>query len=415
MRASGLVLVVSVSVMLKQAWTFTQVLSPVRACRNLPSTPHALLSHSLEASSPTANYEKEACAVAASVGYSHFEGLLTSGGDDRSIINAETGKNKYHIRPVPVGGTDIFRGSCTGNPPTARGYQAAQKLYEEKLANKVGKELDDALRQVFKDQRERIARLLKLPAGADVVLCPSGSDAEYIPIAIAKTLRPGAKVANAITQVKEIGAGSVPAGMGKFFSPYAPLVGLVGDSNDKPLAGFESIIGKVINAREHDGSVVATSNEVNDFMKEAIANDQYPIVHGVFGGKTGLRDEVMPGALEGGTKALGVVDACQGRFSTDEFLQWMDQDSLVLFTSSKFYQAPPFCGAVIIPPSIAEKLRSAKITSENCEMFSSGGLGGEFFFWIFCFIDLSSYFALITHTVETIFQPSLVIRNFLIV
>jgi hypothetical protein len=239
--------------------------------------------------------------------------------------------------------------------------------------------LDDALRQVFKDQRDRIARLLKLPAGADVVLCPSGSDAEYIPIAIAKTLRPTAKVANAITQVKEIGAGSVPAGMGKFFSPYAPLVGLVEDSAEKSLAGFEDIAGKVINAREHDGSVVATSNEVKDFMEEAIANNQYPIIHGVFGGKTGLRDEVMPGALEGGMKALGVVDACQGRFSTAELLQWMDQDSLVLFTSSKFYQAPPFCGAVIIPPSISKKLRNAQITADTSKMFSPEGLGGELF------------------------------------
>ena len=276
---------------------------------------------------------------------------------------------------MPVASTDIFRGSCTGNPPTVRGYEAAQKLFQEKLANREGAALDEALRAVFQDQRERIAKLLHLPAGAEVALCPSGSDAEYLPIAIAKTIRPDAKVTNYVTQVKEIGAGSVPAAMGKFFSPYAPCVGKVENADQKVLAGFEGIEGKVIDARQGDGSVVAAASQVHDFVQDAFAKDQFPIVHGVFGGKTGLRDDAMPGGVEGGTKALGIVDACQGRFSTDELDEWMKQDSLVLFTGSKFYQAPPFCGAVLIPPPLAEKLRNVKLTNDMSKMFSAEGLG----------------------------------------
>lgn len=113
--------------------------------------------------------------------------------------------------------------------------------------------------------------------------------------------------------------------------------------------------------------------KMEEFVSKALADGIYPIVHGVFGGKTGMRDEKMPCSMDGGEKSMGVVDACQGRFSLDELHQWLRQDSVVLYTSSKFYQAPPFCGAVIIPPTIAAKLRSSP---EPADMLSIDGLGG---------------------------------------
>ena len=83
----------------------------------------------------------------------------------------------------------------------------------------------------------------------------------------------------------------------------------------------------------------------------------------------------MPESLDAGEKSLGVVDACQGRFSKEELHQWLEQDSLVLFTSSKFFQAPPFCGAVIVPTAIANKLQGSPAPSPK-EMFTIEGLGG---------------------------------------
>ena len=77
-------------------------------------------------------------------------------------------------------------------------------------------------------------------------------------------------------------------------------------------------------------------------ISEQLAIGNYPIIHGVFGGKTGHRCEVMPASLEEGDKTIGIVDACQGRFSNEELKEWLDQDSLVLFTTSKFYQVRTF-------------------------------------------------------------------------
>ena len=143
----------------------------------------------------------------------------------------------------------------------------------------------------------------------------------------------------------------------------------------KTLAGFEGVEGVEIVARERNGEAVDAAKEMDDFVLNSISKGSYPIVHGVFGGKTGLRDNKMPSSLESGEKSLGVVDACQGRFSQAEMKEWLDQDSLVLFTASKFYQAPPFCGAVIVPPRIAQKLRDLPAPA-NREMFGLDGLGG---------------------------------------
>ena len=80
------------------------------------------------------------------------------------------------------------------------------------------------------------------------------------------------------------------------------------------------------------------SQKMFEFTTEQLKKGNFPIVHGVFGGKTGVRDQTMPGSMNEGGASLGVVDACQGRFSLEELHQWLDQDSVVLFTTSKFYQ-----------------------------------------------------------------------------
>lgn len=303
-------------------------------------------------------------------GFDDFESWLTTGGDDRSLI-LKTGANKYHIAPKPIDSTHIFRGSCTGNPPTTRGYNAAKKLFEDRLEGVKGVELDAVLRDIFASQRYRLGTVLNLPRGCEIILCPSGSDAEYIPIAIAKMLRPDAQIKNGVTQLNEIGAGTAPAAVGEYFSTHAPFIGEL--NGLKKLDGFDGIEGCIIPARTKEGEVVDAAEKMKDFTNESIANGHYPIVHGVFGGKTGVRDEVMPPSLEGGKKSLGVVDACQGRFTLKELNQWLEQDSLVLFTTSKFFQAPPFCGAVIVPGTIADQLFHSKNIPE--EMLTTNGLG----------------------------------------
>ena len=64
---------------------------------------------------------------------------------------------------------------------------------------------------VMEGVRSRIKTLYNVPPGTEVFLCPSGSDAEYIPLLIAKTLNKGRKIVNVVTCDAEVRSGvSIP-------------------------------------------------------------------------------------------------------------------------------------------------------------------------------------------------------------
>jgi hypothetical protein len=164
------------------------------------------------------------------------------------------------------------------------------------------------------------------------------------------------------------------AANGDYFSTHAALYGRLPDGTTK-LKGFDgnNLEEISIPARGRCGTVLDASAIAKEIAEKQ--PDAYPIHHGVFGGKTGLRDSVMPGSVDAGSASLGVVDACQGRFSLEELHSWLEQDSIVLFTGSKFYQAPPFCGALFIPKRIAEKLRNSPPPGP-LEMYGRDSIGG---------------------------------------
>jgi hypothetical protein len=66
-----------------------------------------------------------------------------------------------------------------------------------------------------------------MPEGTGVFLTPSGSDAEYIPLLIAKILNPDPEkeFVNIITCNEEVGSGTVDASKGQFFSTMEPIEG----------------------------------------------------------------------------------------------------------------------------------------------------------------------------------------------
>jgi hypothetical protein len=107
-----------------------------------------------------------------------------------------------------IPGIEYFAiGVALGTLPR-RGCDAAKDMYEGRLKGLKGDELDASLTSIFESQRKRLSQYLKLPQGAEIILCPSGSDAEYIPVAMAKALHPNKTIANGVTQFNEIGAGT---------------------------------------------------------------------------------------------------------------------------------------------------------------------------------------------------------------
>ena len=73
---------------------------------------------------------------------------------------------------------------------------------------------DQVLRDVLEDQRRWLATLLGLPAGCEMILCPFGSDAEYIPVAIARSMT-AKHIMGGVSQLNDMGAGTAPDSTGK--------------------------------------------------------------------------------------------------------------------------------------------------------------------------------------------------------
>lgn len=285
-----------------------------------------------------------------------FPLVMIDGGDDRCTLNAK-GVNKYHCRPSPVKGA-LFRGSCTCNLPTERAYHAAEAAF-----NALSRE-DVTVGDIFDGIRSSIKSSYNLPPGTEVFLCPSGSDAEYIPLLIAKTLNKGRRVVNIVTCDAEVGSGTLDAAGGCYFSDVVPFPDEESAGkklNKQKLAGLaEDVETVAIPARSGaKGDVVDTKAAVQEIVDRCAADKSVPIVHCVQGSKTGIFEpypETNFGQMVATRDAFIVVDACQGRMKERELNDNIQKGAIVLLTGSKFFRGPPFSGAVLVPGSIMERL-----------------------------------------------------------
>mmetsp|Transcript_5386 Transcript_5386/g.9049 ORF Transcript_5386/g.9049 Transcript_5386/m.9049 type:complete len:484 (-) Transcript_5386:110-1561(-) len=293
-----------------------------------------------------------------------FPLIFTTGGDDRLPLDPKTGANKYHCKPFVLENSP-FRGSCTCNTPTQTAFDAA-KIYYEKLATE-----EVQIEEVMQEVRERLMEIYGLPEGTGIFLTPSGSDAEYIPLLIAKNLNPQRQIMNIVVCNEEVGSGTLDAAGGRFFSGLEPIPGFTSYADDgvdmgDPVMGLgEDVQTHAVIARNPDGSVVESDAQIEKKLESCKSSGMIPICHSVFGSKTGIiqdyRDKFASKveAMDG----YFVVDACQGRFEKEFLQDLVEKDAMVLITGSKFYRGPPFSGAVVIPPTIMNKLKEQEIAN----------------------------------------------------
>jgi hypothetical protein len=84
-----------------------------------------------------------------------------------------------------------------------------------------------------------------------------------------------------------------------------------------------------------------------------------PVVHTVYGSKTGICQEFDSKTIERVDKMKGVLvaDLCQGRFEADRLQKYLKKNIIVLITGSKFFRGPPFSGGVLVSKSIMKELQ----------------------------------------------------------
>eukprot|EP00164_Ancoracysta_twista_P004663 GFYU01006307.1.p1 GENE.GFYU01006307.1~~GFYU01006307.1.p1 ORF type:complete len:510 (-),score=188.09 GFYU01006307.1:394-1839(-) len=281
-----------------------------------------------------------------------FPKILTTGGDDRSVVLPETGRTKYYTLPVPMPEL-IARSSCTCSAPTQRGFKAAEALFEHINAG------SESFDEVVDKLRSRIVNALGLPEKTGVMFMPSGTDAEYIPNLMARAFWPSKDILNIVTCGAEVGSGSAPAAKGEHFTNVAPLTGTV--KKGERLEGFFDVECVTIPARVAEtGEPVNTTERVESLLKDCETNNKVAVVHRVVCSKTGILEPEPP--RNANVDTITVVDACQGRTDTRVLADSIQRGELVLFSGSKFFQGPPFCGCILIPEAHMTRLAENPIT-----------------------------------------------------
>jgi hypothetical protein len=155
-----------------------------------------------------------------------------------------------------------------------------------------------------------------------------------------------------VTCPEELGSGSKVAAQAKYYADWNQFGERITGNGD--IAGAPEVETFFLSARDEDGSIPDRKKAIRDIVN---ANPGQPIiVNLVFGSKSGIKDD-LDIIDEFPTGVMWVVDMCQFRADKALIHSLMGKRVLLMVTGSKFYQAPPFCGALLVPRPWIEALQ----------------------------------------------------------
>ena len=290
------------------------------------------------------------------------EELLTIGGDSRSLIGSN-GLTQYGTCSFPSQAVPF--GSCTASSPIQRVYDAAVAMHALLRNAHAQGELKQQIRRSYQQINAAIHHYLNI-AKQDVciTLTPSGTDAEFIVMALALGDR-SRPLCNIVVGPQEIGSGSAAAAAGLYFDSVLPH-GLSQTKDDPVAPGIAKLVHvETIPLRNTDGRVLEPEDldaATEELVHQALAKHERVLIHLVAHSKTGVHAPSISMVRKLQHKYPGdimvVVDAAQGRFSRQGLLSVLSDGFLVLITGSKFYGGPPFSGVLMVPGSYDHIVRT---------------------------------------------------------
>jgi hypothetical protein len=304
---------------------------------------------------------------------SHLSLMLGSGGDERILPDPATGRNRYGTTLAPAP-SEIWFSSSTASTISERGYGEALRIFDTLLAQgtKSRLQLHDWLGQLRSELLAYCGR-----ETAQVVLAASGTDAELIALSIADRLlsRP---VTNIVVAPNETGSGVVRAASGKHFLSTSSLGGPVPTGERLSGWAYADIEVRSVDIRTPEGEPrdpAAVDVEVANHAERALARGRGVLLHVLDTSKTGLsgltRDVAARIVTMAPERVHVMVDACQLRCPADRLRSDLDQGFMVLVTGSKFMAGPPLSGALLLPESIAMRLREAPLPPQGLADYSA--------------------------------------------
>jgi len=273
-----------------------------------------------------------------------LERIITSGGDERIWLQ-ENHLNKYYSNPMQFEGV-LNRGSCTCNTLTPDS--------KERLDELLSHVTDQNFAQEVERLREELKSMIDI-AGEEkfeLFFSPSGSELNYYPILFSRLIHPGKEITSLITCPEELGSGSLKAASGFSFSDYNQFDEFIGKGT--PIGEDIQIHVETYAARDERGKIIDHRQALIEKI-DAMPESQSLIGNLVIGSKSGIEDNVtiIPRIHK---PVLWVVDMCQLRVPKNLINRLLDWDVMIMVTGSKFHQAPPFCGALLVPKRILQML-----------------------------------------------------------
>ena len=272
--------------------------------------------------------------------------MLTSGGDRRIRIPAGGNANQYGSSPYPR--STLAYASSTANDISLAAFAHLETCVASWPDAAAG---DPAFYgEMLELLRARVRWSWQLDGGVEIVFAPSGTDLEYVALALA-----GTTVSNILLGPDEVGSGCTLAAGGRYFAEETALLAKV--ERGVSVAGFERTRLHHLPVRdEHDRP--RSSRDVAAAIAEVATREltlgRTCLAHMVYGSKTGLLLPDMEDLAKLRRKLPDlrfVIDACQARIEPHQIRALLDLDCIVLLTGSKFMGGPPFSGMALVPPA----------------------------------------------------------------
>lgn len=275
-----------------------------------------------------------------------LETYMRTGCDERIYLN-EKGETRYGINPLAYENR-INRGSCTCGSFNEDNEEEMLELLAQNLESPANYE------QLLEAQTAELKSILNYPNEDkfEVFYAPSGTDLVYLPIIFATILYPDRPILNLLSCPEELGSGTLFAVRGEYHADYNQFEEKV-PKGQKVCPCF-NIKVLYLDARDMGGNII--NHEA--YIKEQIdRHSNYSIIGSlVYGSKSGIQDNLdMIDRFER-EDIIWNVDLCQFRHDLSTIHQILDKYGCVMITGSKFYQAPPFCGALLVNKNLMPKL-----------------------------------------------------------
>lgn len=279
--------------------------------------------------------------------------MLTSGGDQRITVPRGGNTNIYGASPFPR--STLGYSSSTANDISLDAFRHLEAMVERRPPGSLGDA--ECYGEALEDMRSRLRRVLQLSDGTDVIFAPSGTDLEFVALAVARA-RAGRPVVNILLGMEEVGSGCSLAAGGRYFAKQTAVCPATVKGG--PVEGLADTLICNIPVRDAEGRPVSSARaarEIDAKAGEAQSLRFHVLLHIVHGSKTGL---ILPDFAtidtlmeRHGQNLSLVVDACQARIEPETVRAYLARGAIVLLTGSKFIGGPPFSGMALIPAGMA--------------------------------------------------------------